>query len=951
MGGNKKNKQKKKQSSQVQGGSTIQDPLQLNSQMLADLTNDFQDYLKSYSQQISNLPMTTAMLESFRELEVPLKFKINSEDLEVKEDEFKQLEISQKKVNNKLKAAEVLQGFHDRRTQMYLKFSPPDDYKNQIMTQFLRDQKFTAYSIANNGTFLWKSMMHERFRWLKHIRVEHEYGMSGLANQDSELNQLLKNFISRSTNQVEDREQRKMMKVIMERYNNYFRGKPNQQLQFQNGVPAHILQLETHIYAKVIHNLKKILKYLHQRLQQVMVYSQNQTQNGPSTVLIFKPYESNKVFYLNFFNCIMNYYLNCKQKYKEFKPLIEDIGTNVQTYFEYLKLIMAQVQSQSNQIQNQSLDGNSQLNQQYAFLNSQFSLVSKLAQNRKNDSLQQSSTILGMKYQTILKNFFVLYILQDPLINKLILQFKDQIVEDLKTPFLNGELDKDEYQSQSVVKNSGVGSGAGSGGQFKNNMSGCLQIMRQRWVEWYRYMYHVDLFRLHEVQESQVKQVPMDPKGNISFNPTNKLRLTQLVCDQLEWLSDDSDEGRDSKYNILDETDMIEEEDECAEDEDDEGCDEYEPENQSHRILPKNHNVQYNNFVDPSQGPETQLNNQKSTKQLTHLHELGQDSQAQTQLRSLNSATPQNQLTTNTNANSFVDQNNTQNISKTNPFKTLTQIEKSQIIGNAAQAANNAADIWRCQINDVINYIEKETVGQNGQVLNTNQILNQLGFQQQQSNQQNQRKSVRGDQQINQQIQDGTAQNSDPSLQNPAKKKRKNKKKKNKQTGQQTSEHSLKNLSEIDINYFNTHVMPCFNKIMTINDIDDYLLNNPDALKEFNRMHQERQRNMNEDSGQINSLDLSIDRGNTSKDPFNDSSFINEEMQAYEDQFIEQFELQLDKENRRAAESARPKLKPNLNKDWIQKYKQIMVSAIERTSRASSKERQGSQFQSTALVS
>lgn len=62
------------------------------------------------------------------------------------------------------------------------------------------------------------------------------------------------------------------------------------------------------------------------------------------------------------------------------------------------------------------------------------------------------------------------------------------------------------------------------------------------------------------------------------------MRLTQLVCDQLEWLSDDSDDGRDSKYNILDETDMIEEEDECAEEDDEDACDDYGPETQSHPV-------------------------------------------------------------------------------------------------------------------------------------------------------------------------------------------------------------------------------------------------------------------------------------------------------------------------------------------------------------------------------
>ena len=41
--------------------------------------------------------------------------------------------------------------------------------------------------------------------------------------------------------------------------------------------------------------------------------------------------------------------------------------------------------------------------------------------------------------------------------------------------------------------------------------------------------------------------------------------MVDLVCDKMECMSEDSDEERDSKYNILDETDMIEEEDEDLE--------------------------------------------------------------------------------------------------------------------------------------------------------------------------------------------------------------------------------------------------------------------------------------------------------------------------------------------------------------------------------------------------
>ena len=109
-----------------------------------------------------------------------------------------------------------------------------------------------------------------------------------------------------------------MLRSILEKYNAYFRGKPTQQLQFSNGVPLPILNFESNLYAKVIHSLKKILKYLHHRLSPMILITEN-----PHTVMILKPYQQNKVFYLNFFNCAMNYYVNCKQKYRDIKPIID----------------------------------------------------------------------------------------------------------------------------------------------------------------------------------------------------------------------------------------------------------------------------------------------------------------------------------------------------------------------------------------------------------------------------------------------------------------------------------------------------------------------------------------------------------------------------------------------------------------------------------------------------
>lgn len=76
------------------------------------------------------------------------------------------------------------------------------------MAEFLKEQKFTAYSVANNGVYLWKSLMQERHRWLKQIKIDHEYGIK----QDPDLDRILKTFFSRSSNNIDEKEQRKLLK-------------------------------------------------------------------------------------------------------------------------------------------------------------------------------------------------------------------------------------------------------------------------------------------------------------------------------------------------------------------------------------------------------------------------------------------------------------------------------------------------------------------------------------------------------------------------------------------------------------------------------------------------------------------------------------------------------------------------------------------------------------------
>ena len=151
----------------------------------------------------------------------------------------------------------------------------------------------------------------------------------------------------------------------------------------------------------------------------------------------------------------------------------------------------------------------------------------------------------------MLKNFFVLLILHDPLINKLLLEFRDHIIEDLELEKLNGVLDKEQFESQCYIENfekdlinqlRKFREVVLTMGNAKNSQGGCKQALKQRWVEWYRHLYHMDFFQLHTEGRTE-------------------LRLQQLVCEEMEGVSDDSDEDRDTKFNIFDQTDMIEEED------------------------------------------------------------------------------------------------------------------------------------------------------------------------------------------------------------------------------------------------------------------------------------------------------------------------------------------------------------------------------------------------------
>ena len=101
-----------------------QESLQFNNQIINQLCTEFQDFLKTYTQSVSSLQPSTSLLDQLKEQEVPQKFKIGTEDLEVRCEEFKTLEISNKKqANTQQKPQEVYCSLQEARTSLYQRYS------------------------------------------------------------------------------------------------------------------------------------------------------------------------------------------------------------------------------------------------------------------------------------------------------------------------------------------------------------------------------------------------------------------------------------------------------------------------------------------------------------------------------------------------------------------------------------------------------------------------------------------------------------------------------------------------------------------------------------------------------------------------------------------------------------------------------------------------------------
>mmetsp|Transcript_17441 Transcript_17441/g.16645 ORF Transcript_17441/g.16645 Transcript_17441/m.16645 type:complete len:81 (+) Transcript_17441:569-811(+) len=80
-----------------------------------------------------------------------------------------------------------------------------------------------------------------------------------------------------------------------------------------------MLSQEAIVYRTVIYSMKKHLRYLHQRLGDVMIVQESGYQN----LKYFKAYEQNRSFYLNFFNCVIHYFQLCKSKFNEIGKILE----------------------------------------------------------------------------------------------------------------------------------------------------------------------------------------------------------------------------------------------------------------------------------------------------------------------------------------------------------------------------------------------------------------------------------------------------------------------------------------------------------------------------------------------------------------------------------------------------------------------------------------------------
>ena len=183
-------------------------------------------------------------------------------------------------------------------------------------------------------------------------------------------------------------------------------------------------------YSKIIYALKKVLWSFHKKLQPVIVIQQatsHPDEAGAASdkcTLFIREYKPNKAFYKAFFVKLVANYQHCRAKYRDFCPIL----INLQRHLK--QCLMRHKQLACKAIQEFWLkDTNNATKRDTAweYYSSCYELMSvdlnytgkKLQSKREDGSFARNA-----------KNLFNLFILHDPLINKIILKMQEHIIYD-----------------------------------------------------------------------------------------------------------------------------------------------------------------------------------------------------------------------------------------------------------------------------------------------------------------------------------------------------------------------------------------------------------------------------------------------------------------------------------------------------------------------------------------
>lgn len=208
------------------------------------------------------------------------------------------------------------------------------------------------------------------------------------------------------------------------------------------------------LYLRVIYNLKKILCSLHQRLQLLIVVQQEtNNQNQTRTLICLQPFEDNQSQYSQIFKQLNNFSSQFKDKLKRLKAVAKILQSHINTLTKC-----------------------------------------QLKPGEKEDG----------KFYANSKSLLCLFLLHDPIINKVIINFSDKVIKWLDKNEQDGQMSEaainlqcevedirgfvDEIQSFSTKKCNNVN-------ESVHNL--CKNQLALRWVDCYHHLFDLNMFRIH----------------------------------------------------------------------------------------------------------------------------------------------------------------------------------------------------------------------------------------------------------------------------------------------------------------------------------------------------------------------------------------------------------------------------------------------------------------------